>query len=190
MDFVCGNINSPKLFKKYVESLEVRYGARMLSYHPKNKGYGGWHNFAFKATFANGKEYVRNRTKDAFTRCFIGTHIGSRPCCFECKFKKLPRVADITIGDFWGIENVDPDWDSPMGTSLVLLNNNKGRAFYKSLGDSVASNAEPLEGAIAGIRTCCIIRPRENRPQAILRTPRRKRVRLRQCANSETTKAR
>jgi len=93
---------------------------------------------------------VRNRTKDAFTRCFIGTHIGSRPCCFECKFKKLPRVADITIGDFWGIENVDPDWDSPMGTSLVLLNNNKGRAFYKSLGDSVASNAEPLEGAIAG----------------------------------------
>ncbi len=150
VDFVCGNINSPKLFKKYVESLEVRYGARMLSYHPKNKGYGGWHNFAFKATFANGKEYVRNRTKDAFTRCFIGTHIGSRPCCFECKFKKLPRVADITIGDFWGIENVDPDWDSPMGTSLVLLNNNKGRAFYKSLGDSVASNAEPLEGAIAG----------------------------------------
>ena len=107
VDFVCGNINSPKLFKKYVESLEQRYGARMLSYHPKNKEHGGWHNFAFKATFDNGAVYVRNRTADAFTRCFIGTHVGSRPCCFECKFKQLPRVADLTIADFWGIENID-----------------------------------------------------------------------------------
>ncbi|MDE6098637.1 MAG: Coenzyme F420 hydrogenase/dehydrogenase, beta subunit C-terminal domain [Muribaculaceae bacterium] len=150
VDFVCGNINSPKLFKKYIESLEQKYGAPMLSYHPKNKDYGGWHNFAFKATFENGRTYVRNRTKDLFTRCFIGAHIGSRPCCFECKFKKLPRVADISIGDFWGIENVDPSFDSPMGTSLVMLNNPKGRDFFNSLGSSVNSKSEPLEGAIAG----------------------------------------
>lgn len=150
VDFVCGNINSPKLFHKYVESLEAKYGSKMISYHPKNKDYGGWHNFAFKATFANGATYVRNRTKDPFTRCFIGTHLGSRPCCFECKFKKLPRVADITIGDFWGIEKVDPEWDSPMGTSLVMLNNDKGKTFYESLGDTVASKTEPLEGAVEG----------------------------------------
>ena len=150
VDFVCGNINSPKLFKKYVESLEQRYGARMLSYHPKNKEHGGWHNFAFKATFDNGAVYVRNRTADAFTRCFIGTHVGSRPCCFECKFKQLPRVADLTIADFWGIENIDPAWDSPMGTSLVLVNNERGRTFFDSLGDSVRSHPMPLEGAIKG----------------------------------------
>ena len=150
VDFVCGNINSPKLFKKYVESLEQRYGARMLSYHPKNKEHGGWHNFAFKATFDNGAVYVRNRTADAFTRCFIGTHVGSRPCCFECKFKQLPRVADLTIADFWGIENIDPAWDSPMGTSLVLVNNERGCTFFDSLGDSVRSHPMPLEGAIKG----------------------------------------
>lgn len=150
VDFVCGNINSPKLFRKYVESLEQRYGARMTSYHPKNKEYGGWHNFAFKATFENGAVYVRNRTDDPFTKCFIGTHVGSRPCCFECKFKQLPRVADLTIADFWGIEDVDKSWDSPMGTSLVLVNNDKGRRMYESLGDAVQSKEMPLEGAIKG----------------------------------------
>ena len=121
----------------------------MLSYHPKNKGYGGWHNFAFKATFANGKEYVRNRTKDAFTRCFIGTHIGSRPCCFECKFKNC-RVWPIYYRRFWASRTWTPtgtaQWEHRWYCSTTI----RGRAFYKSLGDSVASNAEPLEGAIAG----------------------------------------
>ena len=150
VDFICGNINSPKLFKKYIEALEMEYGGKMLSYHPKNKEYGGWHNFAFKATFDNGRIYVRNRTKDDFTQCFISTHIGSRPCCFECKFKNIPRIADLTIADFWGIENVDRDWDSPLGTSLVLLNNEKGQRFYESLAGAVVSKEMPLSEAIKG----------------------------------------
>lgn len=147
VDFICCSINSPKVFKSYVRDLEKAYGGKMLSYHPKNKEYGGWHSFAFKATFDNGKVYVKNRTADDFTHCFIGTHIAARPSCHECPFKQIPRVSDITIADFWGIEDVDPVWDSPNGTSLVLLNNDKGRRFFSSLGDMVASKEQTLESA-------------------------------------------
>jgi hypothetical protein len=62
----------------------------------------------------------------------------------------LPRVADITIADFWGIEKTDPAFDSPNGVSLVLLNNDKGKRFYASLGDKVVSKAATLESAIRG----------------------------------------
>lgn len=150
VDFICCSINSPKLFKEYIKDLENQYGSPMIYYHPKNKEYGGWHNFAFKARFENGSIYHRNRTEDDFTNCFIGTHLAARPSCFECHFKKIPRVSDITIGDFWGIENIDPEWDSPDGVSVVLLNNDKGQSYYKSLGESVVSKKESLQDAVKG----------------------------------------
>lgn len=130
--------------------MEWQYGAEMVEYHPKNKEYGGWHKFAFKATFKNGRVYAKNGTSDEFTKCFIGTHIAARPSCQKCHYKKLPRVADITIADFWGIEKTDPAFDSPNGVSLVLLNNDKGKRFYASLGDKVVSKAATLESAIRG----------------------------------------
>lgn len=149
VDFICCCINSPKLFRAYLDDLETKHGAKVIAYHPKNKEYGGWHNFAFKATFSNGKVYVKNGTDDEFTKCFIKTHIAGRPSCFECRFKSVPRVADITIADFWGIEKVDKALDSPAGTSLVLLNNAKGRAYYESLGDRVVSSEKTLKDAAA-----------------------------------------
>ncbi len=147
IDFICCSINSPKLFRKYIDSLENEYGGKCTSYHPKNKEYGGWHKFAFKATFDNGSVYVKNGIEDDFTNCFIGTHIAARPCCFECKFKSIPRVSDITIADFWGIENVDPEMDSPNGTSLVIINNSKGKSYFDSLGESIFSKRESLDEA-------------------------------------------
>lgn len=150
IDFICCSINSPKLFRKYIDSLENIFGGKCTSYHPKNKEYGGWHNFAFKATFDNGAVYVKKGTEDDFTNCFIGTHIAARPSCFKCRFKSIPRVSDITIADFWGIENIDPEMDSTAGTSLVIINNAKGRTYYDSLGTSVFSKAETLESAAKG----------------------------------------
>jgi coenzyme F420-reducing hydrogenase beta subunit len=150
VDFICCSINSPKVFKEYIKSMETEYGSKVINYHPKNKEYGGWHNFAFKATFADGQIYVKRRTEDDFTHCFIGSHVAARPSCFECHYKSVPRVADITIADFWGIEKVNPEMDSPHGTSVVLLNNEKGRLFFNLLGNKVITNNQTLEEAKAG----------------------------------------
>ena len=122
----------------------------MISYHPKNKEYGGWHNFAFKAEFDNGKVYAANRTEDDFTYCFIGSHVAARPACYECKFKGFPRYSDITIADFWGIENCDSEMDNPIGTSLVLLNSNKGEEYYQTIRTKLVDKEERLEDALVG----------------------------------------
>lgn len=145
VDFICCCINSPKVFRAYLDDLEKRYNSRIVSYHPKNKEYGGWHNFAFKAVFQNGEIYHENRRNDPFTDCFIGLHVAARPSCYDCKFKTLPRLADITIADFWGIEDVDPEWDSENGTSLVLVNNKKGEEFFAGLGPLVSCKEEDFE---------------------------------------------
>ena len=48
-------------------------------------------------------------------------------------------IADITLADFWGIENVDKSMDQDLGTSLIMVNSQKGKEYYESLGDAIVS---------------------------------------------------
>mgnify|MGYP003315125408 CR=1 FL=1 len=61
----------------------------------------------------------------------------SRPSCYDCAFKGFPQKADITLADFWGIENLDKSMDQDKGTSLVLINSDKGQRFFDSIKDDV-----------------------------------------------------
>ena len=45
--------------------------------------------------------------------------------CENCKHSKLPRPADITLGDWWGIDKYQSDINDNQGLSFVLLNNDK-----------------------------------------------------------------
>lgn len=54
------------------------------------------------------------------------SHLATRPSCHSCRFTNYRRPGDITIGDFWGIENYHSDFANTKGISLVLINNFKG----------------------------------------------------------------
>jgi coenzyme F420-reducing hydrogenase beta subunit len=56
-----------------------------------------------------------------------------RPCCYSCRFASLSRVSDITIGDFWGINKIFPEFDDNKGVSLVLINTFRGNAVFHSI---------------------------------------------------------
>jgi acetyltransferase-like isoleucine patch superfamily enzyme/coenzyme F420-reducing hydrogenase beta subunit len=148
-DFICLGINSPKIFHKHLESLERKYGAKAISVQGKNKDLG-WRSLAYKIKFSNDKIYLREGLKDNFTCGFIVTHCNCRPTCYECKYKGFPRISDITLGDFWGIENVDKTMDNNMGTSVVLLNTSKGIVFFNSIKDSIETKEVTLSDVLPG----------------------------------------
>lgn len=149
VDFICLGINSPKIFHKHLESLEHQYGAKAVSVQAKNKDMG-WRSLAYKIKFANKKVYLREGKKDNFTRGFIETHCNCRPTCYECKYKRFPRISDITLGDFWGIEKSTSKLpDNNLGTSAVLLNSQKGISFF----DSIKNNIETEELSLSDVLT-------------------------------------
>ena len=43
----------------------------------------------------------------------------------------------MTIGDYWGIENVMPDFADPMGVSLMLIHSNEGKKLFEKIKDSI-----------------------------------------------------
>ena len=55
-----------------------------------------------------------------------------RPSCHNCCFANTKRVADITLGDFWGIEKHSPSFNDNRGVSLVLVNTPKGKALFEN----------------------------------------------------------
>ena len=55
-----------------------------------------------------------------------------RPSCYQCPAKSGRSHSDITIADFWGVNNFNIDLDDNKGTSLVLINTNKGLELVKT----------------------------------------------------------
>lgn len=135
-DFICRGVNSPKVFLKYMDMLEKEYGAKATKIKFKNKKWG-WHNFSMRVTFANGNEYCKDRYHDLFFIGYLQAGNFTRPSCYKCLFKGFPQKGDITLADFWGIEKIDPSMDQDKGTSLVMINSDKGAALFDSIKNKI-----------------------------------------------------
>lgn len=148
VDFICRGINSPKVFRKYLDYLEERFGAEVVYFKAKNKEWG-WRELTSKVVFKNGKVLYDTKETSYFTIGYLQTNVYCRPSCYECKFKGFPRISDITIADFWGAERVvGKELDNDMGTSLVMLNNSKGKKYYDSIKTTLIEKEVPFDSVI------------------------------------------
>lgn len=68
--------------------------------------------------------------------------------CYQCKFRGDNHVADITLADFWGIGNILPEMDDDKGTSLVIVQTEKGAKFFDSCKDSFLSAPVNMREAV------------------------------------------
>lgn len=72
--------------------------------------------------FKNGVLIKTESGKDIFYPCFNNTH---RVSCTACHFAKINRIADISLGDQWGLCKSFPQREK-LGVSLVLANTPRG----------------------------------------------------------------
>lgn len=148
-DFICRGVNSPAVFLSYMAMLEKKYGAHATKIKFKNKKWG-WHNFSLKVLFENGKEYCEDRWHDPFFVGYLQYGNFARPSCYNCSFKGFPQQSDITLADFWGIESIDASMDQDMGTSLVMINTDKGKEFFNQISNRIIKKEFSLEDALSG----------------------------------------
>lgn len=149
VDFICRGVNSPKIWRKYLDSFEERYGSKVVYAKAKSKEYG-WRNLTQKVVLDNGKAYYETRDTSNFTKGYLHTNAYCRPSCYDCKFKGFPRMADITVADFWGVENVDQSLEKNLGTSLVMVNSKKGAEYFEKIKPRINFLEVPFESILAG----------------------------------------
>ena len=89
-----------------------------------------------------------------------------RPSCHACHFKKLNRVSDITVADYWGVQNQQPDMDDDKGTSLVLLHSSKGQELLEAVRADLRLKQVQAEQALkANPAMTHSVAPHKNRQQ-------------------------
>ncbi len=137
VEIICHGVNSPIVWKDYVHYLENRKHAKLISYNFRDKTNGwerpkGGPNLTVSMQFAQGPTIIKRATYNLFHYWF-GQHYMLRQACFNCKYRTENRVADIIIGDFWGIQNILPDSDIKKGVSVIITNNWKGEEFISNI---------------------------------------------------------
>lgn len=129
-DFVCHGVPSPKVYRKYKKELEDKFKSKLskINFRDKRKG---WLDYSVVAEFENGKKYIKNAKKDIYIKGFL-KNVYLRPSCYKCKFLGLNRNSDLTIGDFWGIEEKMPKTEYNNGISLILIHSNQGKKLIEN----------------------------------------------------------
>lgn len=148
MDLICHGVPSPLVWKTYASHLEIRAGAPARRTFFRYKKYG-WKTFALLLEFSNNRTYECVLNKDAFMQAFL-QNVCLRPSCYSCHFKKLNRVSDITVADYWGIQSQYPEMDDNKGTSLVLVHSAKGIELFKAVDHQMKIKEVPTEQALRG----------------------------------------
>jgi coenzyme F420-reducing hydrogenase beta subunit len=158
IDIVCHGTPSVKVFEKYVCELKKKTSASVLFSWFRDKG-EGWRSFSLKSMLkfdsSEIKFYSRNLREDHFLQIFL-RNICLNRSCVDCCYGKLPRIADITLGDYWGVANYHPEMDDDRGTSVVLLNTCHGEKLFAKVLEKIRLCNSTLEKAITG--NPCIIR--------------------------------
>jgi coenzyme F420-reducing hydrogenase beta subunit len=146
VDVVCHGVPSPTVWKKYVEYREEisQSPVKRICFRDKNKG---WKIFSVSFLFENNTEYQSTFNKDPYMIAFL-KNICLRLSCYVCKFKGFNRQGDITLGDFWGIENILPKIDDNKGTSLVLVNSNNGKDMLKKIKNAILCYKVDLKNVV------------------------------------------
>ncbi len=128
VDFICHGVQSPKLLKDHVKLLEKKYNKSAVNYLFRDKIFGWRH--AESIVFSDGS---KKTNYDTFKlKHLFRLSVALRPACYSCKYTNYHRVSDITIGDFWGGEDVVKDYRN-LGISVMLINTEKGKLFTSSI---------------------------------------------------------
>lgn len=129
VDIVCHGTPSQKVFDRYIEDNYGRDNLTEFRFRTKRYGYNCVNQIA---KLKNGCELGSNIAFDSYEKC-MHTGLAAKAVCGECPFAETPRQGDITIGDFWGISEFNPEYNDNLGTSVLLVNNQRGEHIWNQI---------------------------------------------------------
>ena len=126
VDLICHGSPSPKLWREYAYALEQQNHGEIETVSFKDKR-NGWNNPYAYVKIQQKEIPISDYVNLFYSGCIL------RPACHCCPYATTNRMTDLTIGDFWGIEKVMPDFFSSDGTSLVLIHTESGTQVFQEI---------------------------------------------------------
>ena len=150
VDVICHGAPSPALWREYAKYQEHKNGGKLTGINFRCKD-DSWVDFGMKEILENipKKEQKRlyiSKDNDPYMMMFLRDYC-LRPSCYACVAKNVKK-ADLTIADFWGINDVAPEMNDGNGTSLVLLRTDKGKNIFEASSSDLILKEVPYEDGV------------------------------------------
>lgn len=129
VDIICHGSPSPKLWREYAESIQKKEGK--ITYLTFKDKRNGWKSPTAYVKVNGAERPIKDYVKVFYNRCAL------RPSCYECPYATTERKTDMTIGDFWHIEETIPDFYDSNGNSLFLIHTNRGEELFEKIQDNL-----------------------------------------------------
>lgn len=125
VDLICHGVPSVHIWRNVINEAKKEIGD-IYQVMCRDKLMSGWgssiSSFYGKSKFST----------DHFFNIFW-SNLALRDSCYKCEYTTLDRCGDITIGDAWGAQQLDPDFADSRGVSLVLINSQKGADILRKI---------------------------------------------------------
>lgn len=137
---ICRGVLSPELWKEYLHYLSADSIPDYFCFRDKRIDNDA-HTVAWSI---NGTEHTNEFQRDPFCRIY-SKELPLRPSCYACPYTTPLRDFDFTIGDFWGIKELDPALDDGKGTSLVLAHSRRAALITEEIQKSGEAMVLPAD---------------------------------------------
>jgi|GEM_PF-342525 len=160
IDILCHGVPSQKLLQQYIEEVSMNPEICQDSDTPpkpvnvifRDKERHGWRSSTFiRIEFDNGTVYESSLKEDDMFEHAFHDKLALRKSCADCMFCAVPRQGDLSIGDFWGIQDLEPGMTDKLGTSIVFINNSQGKQFFESIKRRL-SKRKPMKITVKDIK--------------------------------------
>ena len=124
-DYICHGVPSPGLWEAYVKWIENKYHGKMDFIDFRDKYQHSWESHIQRIGI-NGVQMYSKR----FTNLFTSNNC-LRQSCYSCPYATKNRISDFTLGDYWGINDVLPDFNDGKGVSILFIRTSKGQDVFE-----------------------------------------------------------
>lgn len=153
VDIICHGVPNSRMLQEYIQLLGKKNGGEVTAFTFRDKSSGWGINGSIEI---DGKKKVKLwQSASSYFYYFLKGWI-YRENCYMCKYACSHRPADITIGDYWGIEKAHPEylgkkgWNEAEGISVVLANTKKGQKYLNEAEGFIELKISNFERAAAG----------------------------------------
>lgn len=142
VEVMCHGVPSPKLWTRWLDYVGDCADSEIDAVNFRSKS-TGW--LTYSVEYYSGDNLVRTTpfTDDWYFEAFQ-SNASLRSSCFTCPSKRSCG-SDITLGDFWGFQNLHPEKDCRSGISAVLCNTARGKEAFEEILSSVECGESSIE---------------------------------------------
>ena len=130
VDLICHGVPSPGVWRSYLKDYVGNDQILSINFRDKSEG---WLGFQFFTTTTTTTTTRRDKQmENPYFRGFL-LNVYLRNSCYDCRFRQYHRASDITIADYWGVNEVCPEMHDDKGTSIVFAHSEIGSKILREI---------------------------------------------------------